>query len=134
MSNDPAQRRPDAILLIDDDLTVRTVTSRALKAFGYEVLIAADGASGVQVFEANADRLACVLLDMTMPGMNGEQAFAAMKQLRDDVRVVLMSGYAEYDAAERFSGSGLAGFIQKPYELDTLREAIERAVGGVAAP
>ncbi len=114
------------VLVVDDEPTVRTVTVRALQAFGFETLEAEDGQAGLDVYRENQDRVVAVLLDMTMPRMNGEQAFRALRDLNPDVRVVLMSGFTEQDAAGSFEGR--AGFIQKPYELGALREAVRRAI------
>ena len=116
------------VLVIDDEATVRIVTVRALKAFGFEALEAEDGAAGVEAFKANRESVVAVLLDMTMPRMNGEDTFMEIKRLDPDARIILMSGYSEQDATERFGGSGLSGFIQKPYELATLRSTLEAAL------
>lgn len=116
------------VLVVDDEPTVRTVTARALKAFGFDVIEAADGVEGVEAFRANRDRIVCVLLDMTMPRMNGEEAYRAITGIDPSAKVVLMSGYTEQDATGRFEGRRLAGFIQKPYELATLRAVIRAAI------
>jgi signal transduction histidine kinase/CheY-like chemotaxis protein len=116
------------VLVVDDEPTVRSVTARALKAFGFEVIEAADGVEGVQQFRERADEVVAVLLDMTMPRMNGEEAFVAIKDIDPSARVILMSGFTEQDATERYSGRGLAGFVQKPYELATLREMMRETL------
>ena len=132
-ANPAAWRGSGTILVVDDEPTVRAVTARALKAFGFEVLEGADGLEGLNLFREHPE-IGCVLLDMTMPRMNGEEAFAAIKRIRPDARIVLMSGYAEQDATERFGSRGLSGFIQKPYELATLREVIRAAMENNSAP
>jgi DNA-binding NarL/FixJ family response regulator len=78
----------------------------------------------VDLFRRHGLELDAVLLDLTMPGMNGEAVFRALRQLRPGVRVVLMSGYDEQSAADRFAGEGLAGFVQKPYRVDELLGAV----------
>jgi FixJ family two-component response regulator len=65
---------------------------------------------------------------MTMPVMSGEEALARLKNIRPDVPVVLSSGYEEPDATRRFTGKGLAGFIQKPYAAASLAEKIKIAL------
>ena len=121
------------ILIIDDEDTVRIVTARALVKFGFEVLQAADGQAGVDMYRAHSDELACVLLDMTMPKLNGAEAFQAIRAIRPDARVILMTGYAEEEVSSRFAGQGLSGFVQKPYDLNSLRETIRHVVDPVAA-
>lgn len=118
------------ILLVDDEETVRVVCRRILESCGFRVLTANDGRIGVDLFREKADEIDLVLLDMTMPHMDGEEAFREMRKIRSDVRVVLTSGYSEQDATGRFAGKGLAGFIQKPFFpsslLEKVREILER--------
>jgi len=111
------------ILVVDDDDTVRAVTRRILERSGFEVLLAVDGADGVETYRANPG-IDLVLLDMTMPRMDGEETFRELRRVDPDVRVILTSGYNEQDATDRFAGKGLAGFIQKPYRPQELMERI----------
>ena len=71
-----------------------------------------------------------MLLDLSMPQMDGQETFRELRRLREDVRVVLTSGYNEQDAVNRFAGKGLAGFIQKPYRAAELLAAIAQAISG----
>jgi PAS domain S-box-containing protein len=116
------------ILVVDDEATVRRVTAKALSHMGFQVLEAADGQEGVETFAGHAADITCVLLDMTMPRLNGIQAFEAIRKLRPEVPIVLMSGYAEEEATSQFAGKGLSAFVQKPYEIGTLKEGIWRAL------
>ncbi len=116
------------ILVVDDEPSVRAVTARALQSFGFEVLEAADGTEGVETYAANRHRIVCTLLDMTMPRMGGEEAFRAIREIDPGARVLLMSGFTEQDSLVRFAGLDLAGFVQKPYELSTLRSAVQAAL------
>ncbi len=108
------------ILVVDDEETVRVVCQRILEGRGFRVLTADDGLSGLQLFRQEADQISLVLLDMTMPHMDGEETFREMRQIRPHVQVILTSGYSEQDATGRFAGKGLAGFIQKPFFPATL--------------
>jgi CheY-like chemotaxis protein len=111
------------VLVVDDDETVRTVTRRILERAGFDVLLAADGVAALDVYRANPG-IVLVLLDMTMPRMDGEECFRELRHLDPSVRVVLTSGYNEQDATTRFVGKGLAGFIQKPYRPADLIERV----------
>ena len=71
-----------------------------------------------------------MILDLTMPRLDGEATFHALRRIRDDVPVILSSGYNEQEITNRFVGGGLAGFIQKPYQLETLRARLEQALRG----
>jgi two-component system, cell cycle sensor histidine kinase and response regulator CckA len=64
-------------------------------------------------------------MDLTMPRLNGKDAFRRMREIRSDVRVVLTSGYNEQEAVQEFIGKGLAGFIQKPYSFTQLRTLVD---------
>ena len=106
----------------------RTVTRRILEHERITVLLAADGVEGIRVYAENPG-IDVVLLDMTMPRMDGEQTFRELRKAYPGVRVVLMSGYNEQDATEQFAGKGLAGFIQKPYRPAELIAKIDAALG-----
>jgi len=116
------------VLLIDDDETVRSVGRRMLEKMGVTVITADDGRHGVEVFKKNMQDVSCVLLDLTMPHMNGEEAYKELRRLKPDVKVILSSGYSETEIATRFAGMGLAGYLHKPYDKATLREAISVAL------
>ncbi len=117
------------ILLVDDDSGVRGVTLRLLERLGYCVLAAKDGPEALEVFERHQEEITCVLLDLTMPRMDGEATFAALRKIRSDAAVVLSSGYSEVELEERFGDTGIAGFIQKPYDLESLRMKLARVLG-----
>ncbi|MBI3089483.1 MAG: PAS domain S-box protein [Candidatus Tectomicrobia bacterium] len=108
-------RGSGAILVVDDEAAVRSITQRALEKFGFTVLTAEDGREGVKLFRAHADEIVVVLLDMTMPNMNADEASREMRRIRPAVRIILSSGYTQDDVAAKFPRDALAGFIQKPY-------------------
>jgi PAS domain S-box-containing protein len=108
------------ILVVDDEESVRTLGRRMLERSGFSVITAADGREALDRFGPLRDDIALVLLDLTMPHLDGEACFHALRQMKADVKVVLSSGYNEQDVVNLFSGKGLAGFIQKPYTTDEL--------------
>jgi two-component system cell cycle sensor histidine kinase/response regulator CckA len=132
----PAENRTDVrwrgdgtVLVVDDEEAVRMITARILEAFGFDVLVAADGREGVESFRRHASKIVAVVLDMTMPHLNGEEAFREIQKIRKDTPVLLISGYSEQDATRHFTAKGLAGFLQKPFKphdlLDKLRAILE---------
>ncbi|MHC4715654.1 MAG: PAS domain-containing hybrid sensor histidine kinase/response regulator, partial [Planctomycetota bacterium] len=121
-----APRGRGAILVVDDERTVRELARKALQREGFTVLTAADGREGVAVFGEHADEISAVLLDMTMPEISGEEAFDALRRICPDVPILLASGYAEEDVTGRFEGRDLAGFIHKPFELRELIAKVRR--------
>jgi PAS domain S-box-containing protein len=112
------------ILVADDDEQVRTMCMDALEHLGFRVVGVADGKEAVKVFNEHADDITLVILDLTMPNMDGICAFHELKRIRPDIRVILNSGYSEKIVSELFSGEGPAGFIQKPYHVRDLQEKI----------
>jgi len=115
-----------AVLVVDDEKTVRDVARRLLEREGVQVVTAHNGADAVRIFRQYADQIALVLMDLTMPEMDGEQAFHAIRSIRSDAVVVLSSGFSEAEAAERLRGFGLAGFVRKPYTRKVLLNEIAR--------
>jgi PAS domain S-box-containing protein len=121
------------VLVVDDDDTVRRVAKTALERHGYTVLAAVNGAEGVELFRRHADEIRCVILDLTMPVMSGEEALRQIAAARSGVPVILSSGYSEAEALRRFAGQGLAGFLQKPYQAATLAAKVREALGVAGA-
>ncbi len=116
------------VLVVDDDLSVRMVTVRALTLFGFTTLQAVDGIQGLEVFHAHRDEIGCVLVDLTMPRLDGRATVKEMQRVAPETRVILMTGYAEDDARERFDGLSICAFLEKPFDLPRLRAAVEDAL------
>lgn len=117
------------VLIVDDEPEVRAVVGRMVERQGFEVLRAEDGRIGLELFRTHADTLVCVLLDMTMPHIDGAETFRRMHQAHPDVPVILMSGYSEHDAMLQFAGKGLAGFLQKPFRPQELAALLQPVLG-----
>ncbi|OGU22384.1 MAG: hypothetical protein A2X85_05375 [Geobacteraceae bacterium GWF2_54_21] len=117
-------RGSGTVLLVDDEETVRGIAGEMLRELGFEVVTANDGREALEVFKANPV-ISLVLLDLTMPHMDGEQCFRELRRMKPEVKVIMSSGYNEYEVTQKFAGKGLAGFIQKPYRLSVLRETFE---------
>jgi two-component system, cell cycle sensor histidine kinase and response regulator CckA len=116
------------VLLVDDEETIRGIGAEMLKELGFTVVTAADGREAVDIFKSRPD-ISFVILDLTMPHMDGEQCFRELRQLKPDVKVIMSSGYNEHEVTQKFVGKGLAGFIQKPYRLSKLQEVIQHIAG-----
>jgi PAS domain S-box-containing protein len=116
------------VLLVDDEPVVRQTATASLERYGYEVITAENGKQGVDRFGERHEALSAVVLDMTMPVMSGQEALRRMRAIDPHVPVVLSSGFNEVEAIRRFTGQGLAGFIQKPYTPAALVEKIRTVV------
>jgi two-component system, cell cycle sensor histidine kinase and response regulator CckA len=116
------------VLVIDDEPDVRTIAEQMLQLIGFAVLQARNGQAGVELFREHEGMIACVLLDLTMPHMDGEEVSRALHGIRADVPIVLMSGYSEQEVSERFDGAGLAGFLQKPFTISSLQRKLQQVL------
>jgi two-component system cell cycle sensor histidine kinase/response regulator CckA len=118
------------VLLIDDEAAVLEVGRRVLESLGFTPLTAPDGRAGVETFDAHADEIRAVFLDLTMPQLGGPEVLGEIRRRRPDVPVVLMSGYSDHGLASPNDRERLAGFLAKPFDVtaftDVLRRALER--------
>lgn len=121
-------RGSGTVLVIDDEESIRALTRHMMTQMGFEVTTASDGLEGVEVFRQMSDSNPLVLLDLTMPHLDGAATFAQLRRIRPDVRVILMSGYGEKTVDSQFAGKGLAGFLQKPFRLAQARELVQSVV------
>jgi PAS domain S-box-containing protein len=124
-----AWRATGTALVVDDDESVRELAEDVLRGTGMQVLTAADGHEGVKLFGLHADSIRVVLLDRTMPAMSGSDTFEAIREVRPDAKIVLVSGHLEERVAGDLAGRGISGFLKKPFSPETLlarvREVIE---------
>jgi PAS domain S-box-containing protein len=121
----------DAVLVVDDDAAVRTLAAKALESAGLRVLLAEDGAQGLEVFHAQRKELAAVVVDLTMPGISGREVLRAMRAEDANLPLLAMSGYSEQSLETESAVLGLSGFIAKPFRSTELANAILRAIGVV---
>lgn len=115
------------ILIVDDEELVRSVLGEMLESANYSVIRASDGQEAIDIFRREADSIDCVLLDLSMPKLDGEEVFYELRKIRSDVRIVLNSGHAEQDILDRFKGTDLAGVLQKPASMEVLLSKIAEA-------
>jgi len=118
------------VLLVDDEAVILEITEAALGAMGFEVVTAVDGQEAVEAIELQPYAFDLIVMDLTMPRMNGKEAFEAIRRIRPDIPVILTSGYSELESVHDLLEQGLAGFIQKPYQLKELARAIRTCLPG----
>jgi two-component system, cell cycle sensor histidine kinase and response regulator CckA len=133
MPPDAGRREPmqtgGTVLVVDDEAIVRSTARAALESLGCRVLLAEDGARAIAVYRENGAAIDLVILDMTMPGLGGEETMRGLREIHEDAAILLSSGFSETEALRRFGHHGLAGFLQKPYTLRTLAEKVRAIVG-----
>jgi len=111
--------RGDGLVLVaDDEAAIRTLARNILERAGFRVMTAADGREALELYKQHAREIRLVVLDMTMPHLDGEGCFLAIRELNPTVKIVVSSGYSEQEVVAHFVGRGLAGFVQKPYTAD----------------
>ena len=95
-----------------------------LERVGFEVMTAGDGREAIDLFGKHYEKVRLVVLDMTMPNLDGEACFRELRRIEPHVKVIVTSGYNEQDIMSRFVGKGLAGFVQKPYSFRELLSSV----------
>lgn len=124
----PAAKGTGTILFVDDETEMLDIGALELQQMGYRVLTAADGLDAIEIVKTYSGDIDCVLLDLSMPRMDGREALLELRRIRPDLRVILMSGYAEQEIELRISGQNVDGFIEKPYTADTLSEVLRKTL------
>ncbi len=117
------------ILLVDDEEIIRNTGKLLLEEMGYSVLSAENGKKAVELFKMYHTEIDLVIIDMIMPEMNGREAFHLMKEIDDDCKVVLSSGFTKDESLDELKKSGLAGFIRKPYRDFELSQLLTEILG-----
>src|SRR5205085_3862020 len=114
-----------AILVVDDEEMVRKFAKHSLEHYGYRVTLASSGDEALALFRKDPDAISLVLLDMTMPGLSGEETFRQLRGIRPGVKVVLSTGHSETEASQHFAGTGIDALLSKPYTSSRLAERIK---------
>jgi CheY-like chemotaxis protein len=125
--------RHGRVLLVDDEESVRFVTAHMLRSVGLQVDTVSNGPDALARFNAPEVRYDLVVLDLTMPGMRGDEVLQRMRETRSDVRVLLMSGYSEQDAlGHPLENGSTVLFLQKPFSVAALRGKLRELLGDEA--
>ncbi|MBX3747362.1 MAG: response regulator [Verrucomicrobiae bacterium] len=119
---------PPTILVVDDEPFIRELIALQLRRMRCRVLDAPEGQAALNLLRHHPDPIHLVLLDLTMPGMDGAQTLRELRQLPDPPPVILMSGYTADEIQGRFAQDGLAGYLHKPFASDDLAAQIRRAL------
>jgi signal transduction histidine kinase/CheY-like chemotaxis protein len=123
----PLGGRSGTVLVVDDEAHVRQTAAGLLQRLGYQTIEAGDGPQAIAVFAARPDAFKFVLLDLTMPGMDGSQTLAELQRRKPGVAVIVMSGYSEQETSRRLQGRGILGFLPKPFSHATLISRLDLA-------
>jgi signal transduction histidine kinase/CheY-like chemotaxis protein len=121
------------VLVIDDEEPVRDAVTDILDLEGLSVLTASDGQAGIDLYRQRQADIGLILLDLSMPGLNGEETLRELRQINARARVLLSSGYSHNEVAARFADQSDVGFIQKPYDAEQLVLEVKRYLARPAA-
>ena len=124
------EHRGGTVLVVDDEEAMRAVMVLGLDRVGLQSLQARDGREALSLFERHRDRIQLILMDLTMPSMDGEETCRELCRRGATVPVILCSGFDEAEALRRFAGLGLAGFLHKPFALGTLVDLVQKVLSG----
>ena len=113
------------ILVVDDEPTIRLLFSRILAKSNYNVLTAENGYKAVEIYREEKNNIDLVILDMAMPGISGEQTFNLLKEIDENVKAYILSGYNLKGDIDRILEAGALGYFQKPISRVQLLEFIE---------
>lgn len=113
------------ILLIDDEEVILFTVSEMLNAMNCAVETASDGYKGIEIFKQDPEKFDVIILDKIMPRMSGLEVYLKLKEIKDDVKVILASGYSE-EQAQQILDTGVSAFIRKPYTMSILSETLSK--------
>lgn len=118
------------VLVVDDEEGVRAVISLLLRRRGYRVVEAEDGSQALEHYVANPTTFSVMLVDLSMPHMDGSTFLAAVRSMNASQPVIAMSGYDLKEARRVMGSEAIAGYLQKPFSPEQLFELIGTAVAG----
>jgi two-component system cell cycle sensor histidine kinase/response regulator CckA len=124
----PVGLPPRYVQVIDDESSVRRYATRVLEKQGFGVYTAEDGPAAIDMFRAHADEISLILLDMYMPGMNGNLVLRHIRKMRPDIPVLITSGYTERVLFPHFQEDRPDGFLHKPFSTAQLMKMITEAL------
>ena len=129
----PVARGTEQVLLVEDEEIVRSLTSRALREYGYTVLEARGGEEALAIFEDEEDGIDLVVTDVAMPGMGGRELAQRLRERSPELPILFISGYTGDDVVERGLLAAGAPFLSKPFAPEALAAAVRRLLDRVNA-
>lgn len=118
------KKREGTVLVVDDEEMIRDTAQGLFKVLGYTVVTVENGAQAIEYFKENNENIDLVLLDMVMPLKSGRETYIEMKEIDPDVKVILASGFRQDERVQDVMNLGVNTFLQKPYILDSLAQAV----------
>lgn len=121
---DAIQERSPTILVVDDELYIRSMLKEVFEMNGYYVYTAANGLEGIEIFKKHADQIDLIILDMVMPVMDGKRAFFEIKKVKKDQKIIIISGYAKREDLREILDKGALAFMSKPFQIESIVDKV----------
>lgn len=118
----------EMFLVVDDEASVREITTATLQAYGYRVITASNGAEAIALFAQNRAQIKVILTDMMMPIMDGPATIRAIRSIDPDIKIVATSGLMERDKLAELAGSEVQAFLSKPYTAEVLLKSLQKVL------
>ena len=119
------------VLLVEDEPQISVVAKSLIKALGFSIIEAANGTEALKLYQENAEQITMVITDIGMPIMDGYELFNKLKERDPELPIIISSGFGDTIVSSRIAAGTAAGFLNKPYSLDQLREMLKRVAEGV---
>ena len=116
------------VLIVDDDELIINIEKKMLATLGYEVMTAQSGEEALELYDTHRHKIDLVLLDMAMPGLDGGETYHRLKEIDEDVNVLISSGYRLNEAIREMLNRGCRGYIQKPFSLNDLSIKVKQTM------
>ena len=121
----------ELILIIDDEALIVTLAKRMLTDAGYRDVTSAEPFQALEIFKQLKDEVDLIILDFTLPIMDGSEVFDALRKIKSSVAVMLSSGFAEQDKVRAMLSQGLRGFLPKPYTQEKLLSQVRSTLDAI---
>jgi len=118
----------ELILVVDDEESIRLLLRGILENFGHKVLLAENGIEALNIFDKSTEEIKLVILDMVMPKMGGKETFLSLKEKKDNIKVIISTGYSKHLEGTEISGIAIKGFVQKPYRVNELLTEVRKVL------
>lgn len=118
----------EKILIIDDDDYIQLITKTMLKHAGYDVEAVGSGEEALLSINQNKKNISCIILDLTMPGLSGEETLKKIRKIDKELPVLISSGYMPEDIKDKFSPDEISGFLKKPFQSAGLIGAVKNVL------
>lgn len=114
----------NALLVVDDEECPRVVVGEMVRKLGFDALVAAGGLEGLELFNKESSRIAGVILDINMPGMDGVQTLAKLREICPEIKVLFVSGCEPTGGTPQTAKGPAPGFLRKPFGFQQLADAL----------